>query len=93
MGTISNHKPVILITGFISRYPDAIEWGLDQSISKWGPLLTKSELFSFEETNYYEPSMGEDLSCILPWRHLLTEFYQHTFRVSKSNEESGTEIS
>ena len=65
MGTISNHKPVMLITGFISRYPDAIEWGLDQSISKWGPLLTKSELFSFEETNYYEPSMGEYLYIAL----------------------------
>ncbi len=65
MGTASIHKPVMFVSGFISRYPDAIEWGLDKSIRKWGAISIKSEPFSFDETNYYEATMGKSLRITL----------------------------
>ena len=61
MGEISTHQPVLLICAMISRYPDALRWGIDQLIAAYGPVALESPVYDFTETSYYNASMGDDL--------------------------------
>ncbi len=61
MGEISTHQPVLLICALVSRYPDALRWGIDQLSRTRGPVALESPVFDFTETSYYNATMGEDL--------------------------------
>jgi hypothetical protein len=61
MGEITLHYPVIRIVAVSSRYPAALDWGVDTLTKHWGSLFKKSPVFDFQETSYYEKSMGKDV--------------------------------
>ena len=61
MGEISNPKPAMLIAAITSRYPQAIQWAIDKAVGHWGKVALKSPLFEFNETTFYEKTMGAGL--------------------------------
>lgn len=61
MGSINSHPPVLLILAAFSRYPEALGWAQEKATAAWGPVLLASEPFAFEETGYYERTMGPHL--------------------------------
>ena len=61
MGQASEHGGVLLISAVFSRYEEALDWAKQRMGREWGPVALESERFEFEETEYYEPSMGAGL--------------------------------
>jgi hypothetical protein len=61
MGQPNEHDPVLLLSAVFSRYPEAHAWARKQMESHWGPVKLESPVFRFEETAYYEPTMGPAL--------------------------------
>jgi hypothetical protein len=58
MGEILVPTPVLFLVAAFSRYDEALQWGLARCESVAGPIALQSPLFDFQETNYYEPTMG-----------------------------------
>jgi hypothetical protein len=72
MGDIYSPIPVLLITAAFSRYPVALDWGLDRLQRDWGPATLVSPRFEFVETSYYEPTMGPDIKkCFWAFERLI----------------------
>jgi hypothetical protein len=44
-----------------SRHEEALRWGRERAVEAWGGVALASPEFHFQETNYYEPTMGPDL--------------------------------
>jgi hypothetical protein len=44
-----------------SRREAALAWAFQEAAQRWGPVALQSEPFAFEDTSYYEASMGRDL--------------------------------
>lgn len=61
MGQIHSHYPVLLVAAITSRYGEAIEWALSRAAQEWGNVSLASELFDFQETGFYEKTMGSNL--------------------------------
>ncbi len=61
MGSPTPHEPVLRIVAIITRHEQALEWAIGHMTSKWGGVALESETFAFEETRYYEPTMGSHL--------------------------------
>jgi hypothetical protein len=61
MGEISQPDPVLLVLAAFSRHDDALDWARDKATAAWGPIALASDRFAFDETNYYQPTMGSDL--------------------------------
>ena len=61
MGDIRPHSPVLLILAAFSRHVAALDWTLQQAVDHWGPIALASDEFSFEDTSYYEQTMGSGL--------------------------------
>ena len=61
MGEIHHPEPALLLLGAISRFDDALRWSRDKAVSTWGPCALESTLFQFDETTYYESTMGPEL--------------------------------
>ena len=57
------HSPVpsLLIVAVFSRHMDAFSWARTQLETPFGPIGLTSEPFVFDQTSYYEASMGRDL--------------------------------
>ena len=51
----------MLIAAAFSRYDDALDWGINQMLEAWGPILLKSPRFEFSETSFYAKEMGDGL--------------------------------
>jgi hypothetical protein len=47
-----------------SRYAEAIQWAVDRSVGTFGPVVRRSPSFDFNETDYYEPTMGAGLKKV-----------------------------
>lgn len=59
VGEIRQQRPVLLIAAVSSRYEKAIEnWTRETAIAAWGNLTLESSLFDFDETSFYEKTMG-----------------------------------
>jgi hypothetical protein len=58
MGTISSPQPVLLLFAAFSRHAEALDWARERAGATFGPVVLCSDPFRFEETDYYEPSMG-----------------------------------
>ncbi|MHC4399559.1 MAG: DUF4416 family protein [Planctomycetota bacterium] len=61
MGTPAPPSPALLVLAAFSRHPQAIGWARDRAVEVFGPVAAESESFAFEETDYYEATMGRDL--------------------------------
>jgi hypothetical protein len=61
MGAVSLHTPVLLIVAAFSRYDEALDWARQRIAGAWSPIGLESPRFNFQETDYYEPSMGPGL--------------------------------
>ena len=44
-----------------SHLPEAFDWARAKAIQEWGPIVLESEPFRFENTNYYQSTMGPSL--------------------------------
>jgi len=65
MGQIRPHYPVVLLLAAFSRHESALEWTRQQACRQWGPLALASDVFEFENTGYYEQTMGSGLKKVL----------------------------
>lgn len=61
MGAISQPNRVLPLIAVFSQYPEAIQWAEETIARNWGPLYKKSIAFDFDNTNYYDPTMGPGL--------------------------------
>ena len=53
--------PVVLLLASSSRYPAALGWTRAQAQAAWGRLQLESSPFDFDQTRYYQPTMGDGL--------------------------------
>jgi hypothetical protein len=53
--------PVLLVTAAFSRHPQALTWARRRLEDLFGPVQLASPPFVFDQTTYYEASMGPDL--------------------------------
>lgn len=58
MGSVHAPSPVLLLVAAFSRHEAALDWGRQRVADAWGPIGLASPAFAFQETAYYEPSMG-----------------------------------
>ena len=61
MGHATGHSPVLLFLAAFSRHHTALDWALSRAEKSWGPLALTSERFCFDQTDYYETTMGTGL--------------------------------
>jgi len=61
MGIPTPSSPVLLLLAAFSRYNAALNWGRDRAAEAFGPVALESPAFSFDQTKYYEPTMGPGL--------------------------------
>lgn len=61
MGAPSSPHAVLLLVAAFSRHTEALRWGLEQATAAWGPTALLSPPFQFDDTDYYEPTMGPNL--------------------------------
>ena len=61
MGEIRQHEPVLLIVAAFSRHEAAIQWAHTRGERDWGPVALESPRFDFQETRFYETTMGQGL--------------------------------
>ena len=61
MAEIRAPNSVMLIIAVSSRYPAALQWAQQIATSEFGELAERSVAFPFDQTDYYEQSMGPDL--------------------------------
>jgi hypothetical protein len=55
------HRPVQLIVACFSRHAEALAWVGDELVQRFGPIGLASADFLFNQTSYYEATMGTDL--------------------------------
>jgi hypothetical protein len=53
--------PALLVVAVFSRHEDAFTWAQTRLETHFGPVGLASPPFVFDQTTYYEPSMGRDL--------------------------------
>ena len=61
MGDIHQPASELLLIAVSSRYDSALDWSEQRSVSELGPLSLKSLAFDFNETDYYQATMGTEL--------------------------------
>ncbi len=64
MGAITEPRPVLLLLAVFSRHDAALDWARQTAEANWGPIALTSEVFSFDDTTYYEKTMGTDLKKV-----------------------------
>jgi hypothetical protein len=60
MGDVAEVRPVLFLVAAFSRYGDALDWARSWCESTWGPIALESDRFDFDETDYYDQSMGPE---------------------------------
>ena len=61
MGEILDPQPVLLLIAVSSRYEQSLRWAEQRSCAAYGSLRLKSEAYDFNETDYYQATMGTEL--------------------------------
>ncbi len=64
MGDPTPPPPSLLIVAAFSRHDDALDWARHRAEQCWGAPVLESERFAFCDTDYYGPTMGEDLKKV-----------------------------
>ncbi len=99
MGAIAEPKPVLLLLGAFSRHASALDWTRERAEVAWGPLALTSKVFSFDDTKYYEKTMGTNLkkrffaferlvdASLLPAIKLRTNEFEGRYRLENEHSE------
>ena len=53
--------PVLLVVAAFSRHEEALRWGRERLEESYGPVALSSVPYLFNQTHYYEATMGADL--------------------------------
>jgi hypothetical protein len=53
--------PVLLLLAAFSRHEAALAWARERAIAAWGPIVLESPPFPFNQTPYYDATMGPGL--------------------------------
>jgi hypothetical protein len=61
MGEPTPPSPALLLLAAFSRHEAAVAWVRAQAAEAWGPVALESRSFRFDETDYYQPTMGPGL--------------------------------
>ena len=61
MGQVSDPEPVMPLVAAFSRYPAALDWARGRVVDHFGPICLESEPFDFDQTDYYDATMGAGL--------------------------------
>lgn len=56
-----DHRPVLLLLAAFSRHASALDWVREMASVRWGEIALESPRFTFNETQFYERTMGTDL--------------------------------
>lgn len=64
MGEPTPPSPALLLLAAFSRYEEALAWARDRASRAWGPTALESPRFDFNQTDYYQPTMGPGLRKI-----------------------------
>ncbi len=57
-------KPVKLLVGLLSGDPDLLRRARQLLVRRYGPVDLESDLWPFDQTDYYEPKMGPGLQRV-----------------------------
>ncbi len=66
MGTTRPQTPVLLVVAVFSRHEQALRWAQERLVPLFGPIGLISPPYLFNQTSYYQQSMGPDL-----WKQFL----------------------
>ena len=86
----------LLVAALFSRHDDALAWARRRLEERYGPIARAGPVFVFDQTTYYEASMGRDLhKQLVAFRDLiapdrLPEIKHHTNALEREMAESGT---
>lgn len=58
------HPPARLMLAAFSRHLGALDWALAKAKNEWGEVALSSPSFDFNETDYYESTMGPGLKKV-----------------------------
>ncbi|MBA4018987.1 MAG: DUF4416 domain-containing protein [Pirellula sp.] len=62
MGEVrAQHPPTLPLVAVITKYLEALEWARERCAEHWGAPLLESPTFTFNETSYYDATMGAGL--------------------------------
>lgn len=61
MGQPTDPTPVLPLLAAFSRHEDALAWARDRATAAWGPIALESPAFPFQQTSYYDATMGPGL--------------------------------
>lgn len=65
MGQPRRPPPELLVVACFSRHAAAHDWIVDRLRSCFGPIAFSSKRYRFDQTRYYEATMGSDLTKVL----------------------------
>jgi hypothetical protein len=72
MAVLRIPDPVLLVTAVFSRHAEASTWAQQHLEGLYGPVAMTSPEFAFNQTTYYEPTMGAGLrKRFLAFRELI----------------------
>jgi hypothetical protein len=64
--------PVLLVVAAFSRHPEALAWARQRLEDACGPVALAGSAYAFDQTAYYEPTMGPGLrKQLLAFRDLV----------------------
>jgi hypothetical protein len=90
------HPPALLVVAAFSRHPEALAWARQRLESAFGPVAEASPPFDFNQTTYYEATMGPGLrKQFLAFRDLvaadaLAAVKRHTNALEEELARAGT---
>ena len=100
MGQTKTHRSVLVFLAIFSRYEQAMAWARKTAEHSWGPIALSSDVFTFDQTDYYERQMGPDLkkqllvfeqlkdpAQLIQWKHQANE-WEGEFREGFESPES-----
>ncbi len=64
MGEPTPTPAAVLLMAAFSRYDEALDWARDRAVETFGPVAMRSDAFDFDQTDYYDTTMGTGLRKI-----------------------------
>ncbi|HTM52514.1 MAG TPA: DUF4416 family protein [Pirellulales bacterium] len=74
MGAVGQPAPALFVLAAFSRYSEALAWARQRAEAQWGTIALDSPIFEFQETDYYEASMGTEIhKCFWAFERLIDQ--------------------